>query len=316
MDEFDRFLKRLDSEKDMDHFIQYVNEIIEDVVREPETEEEFRARHGRFGGRPRHERTFLKKVLKLIQLMINKGRDRDAFQALVLFRSTLKTSNKRVLGHNLCETHKWLDSMIKAFTGEPLPQSGVRRTFDGRRTYDKSMPLWIEFEDGLKWRAFQKDIRSTRYWDFAAATRTFRPAYVANLCNGEDEVRVEEYDHGSQACFHHSSFDPLEWLQTKAWSEIRNSVFSTIGTILPTQLTEQIFGLVLGLEEIPSHPTLISEELVDPPEHTVEGQSKHGLEDPQSRSRRRIKPQYRCYFMDSKAQAVDEHYSESGNVFG
>lgn len=56
------------------------------------------------------------------------------------------------------------------------------------------------------------------------------------------------------SCFHEYSLYMLGVLQRKAWSETRYRVFSTIGTILPPELTERIFEATLAADELALDP--------------------------------------------------------------
>jgi hypothetical protein len=64
-------------------------------------------------------------------------------------------------------------------------------------------------------------------------------------------------------CFHDNCLDLLEWLQTRAWSETRYRVFSTIGTLLPAELTERVFECTLDAEDVPLDPRVKERLVID-----------------------------------------------------
>ena len=50
--------------------------------------------------------------------------------------------------------------------------------------------------------------------------------------------------------------DLLEWLQKKAWREIRTKVLRTISLRLPAEMTELVIEWVLIAEDVPNVPTV------------------------------------------------------------
>ena len=55
-------------------------------------------------------------------------------------------------------------------------------------------------------------------------------------------------------CFHQKSISMLNWLQIKAWSEVRANLMLTVGSKLPADLVEYLFMVILELEGIPVDP--------------------------------------------------------------
>jgi hypothetical protein len=103
--------------------------------------------------------------------------------------------------------------------------------------------------------------------------------------------RNRKYNASKDTCFHTRTFDLLEWLQTKAWSEIRARVFQAVGPYLPTEITEDIFEFALVAEGIPLHPQLEENALVNAPDSA-------GLESQPPRHEKRLKAEYRCWYAE------------------
>lgn len=94
-------------------------------------------------------------------------------------------------------------------------------------------------------------------------------------------------------CYHLYNLNLLELLHKKAFGEVKSKVFLTIGTVLPTELTEQIFEFVMAAEEVPLEPRVRDTilEPVDP--ELVEMKGRRFTE------RTKVKEEYRCNRMPS-----------------
>ncbi|KAK5170242.1 uncharacterized protein LTR77_004828 [Saxophila tyrrhenica] len=114
--------------------------------------------------------------------------------------------------------------------------------------------------DGLQWCLGPTDRpHLLRYRNFASAARLLRTAYLEHNCNSpqddeDDDDYAPSWRRQPPDCFHQSSRDMLEFLQKRAWPEIRYNVFSTAGTVLPAELTEHVFQYALSAEELPLEP--------------------------------------------------------------
>lgn len=185
--------------------------------------------------------------------------------------------------------HDRIDRIIKAFVDDTIRARitavlGVNALPDPRRG-----PL----EDGevevhsFRWTPIATDADGPFYWDFASTIRPLHTAYMDRICSYDsllDKVDAPERDNSSACCFHQKSVQLLNWLQTRAWSELCTNVFLTIGTILPPELTEYVFECALEAQGVPLNPKT-SET------HTVEPESKLSL---RHRYYRSTKPAYKC----------------------
>jgi hypothetical protein len=306
LEEMDDVLGRIDIREDVQRFIDYVRRIIPNAFQQEPTAEEYASESGTAVYRP----VILVKSFKLIQLIIDQGRHEDAFHILVLLKSVIRRANSRVYALDCGYVHQTFDRVIRAFISERSAMKGVKVS-DLIHKPGNNTP-WIRVAiDGITWHQFWKDTRHLRYWDFAAAARTLRAAYVAATCMEKSE---HEYpDHCTMTCFHSSSLDLLDRLQTKAWSEIRANVFQTIGTLLPTELTERVFEFALVSEDIPLHPMVDANVLTDPPESIVQTAKARKLEPPPPRYKRRIKEPYLCSVFERQPAHLLEFYLKPGD---
>lgn len=253
----------LSDHDNLERYIGYVRRIIPQAAQwEISKPEIFEARL-ELPTHPTDERLFIKKAFQLIQTIIDYNREKDAFHALVLLKSSIRASYPRMQGGELLELHTLLDKAIRAFVARDATNKGAKFIFN----LALNGGLIFDFE-GLKWH--QRSLarkRHTLHWDFAAAAQLLEQSFFEDFCRSRVMHENNEYDSCSECCFHSASLDLLDWLSTKAWSEIRHNVFSTIGTRLPTELTERIFEYALAAEKIDSDPRLIEYRRVTGPEH-------------------------------------------------
>lgn len=94
------------------------------------------------------------------------------------------------------------------------------------------------------------------YFDFATPARAMFAA-MRERCLG---ARLNQW------CHHVTDLPMLDCLQQGAYNEIRTKVFLTAGTLLPVELTEQIFVYAMQAEEMPMFPqpgVISAQESVD-----------------------------------------------------
>lgn len=92
-------------------------------------------------------------------------------------------------------------------------------------------PLHRQDSNAISWS-------SSFYWDFAAARRELWDTWVTKE---------------SPTCWHRQTLKLLEFVQKRAYGEIRAKVMLTIGTKLPPELTESVFERAMLAEEAPLH---------------------------------------------------------------
>jgi hypothetical protein len=222
---------------------------------------------------PTDGRLFVDKAFQLVQVLIDNGREKDAFQTLVLLKSVVRICNPRMQDLKLRGIHAILDTLIRAFVAREPNSHGARYRLARSLHADFIMDL-----SGVSWRPGR---RHAWYWDFSTAAKTLDSVYFERRCArvGGTSNADRDLDERSGCCIHSTSIELLDWLQTKAWSEIRNNVFQTIGTLLPTELTERIFEYALDVEKISHDPKLVRYVRVNPPKlpmgHSASNPSGH-----------------------------------------
>ena len=283
----------------MDRFVEYVHHIIPEAFQKSWPMEEYNAQPSDSWEQVRNEDPVLVKCFKLVQTMIDHDREKDAFHVLVLLKSVFRKINERTFGVNFELAHTTLDRVIRDFIAEVSDLQDAKAAKANLTSTVSNNTPWLGM-DGITWHQATKSRPHSRYWDFAAATRPLQTAYFYNICNNKEIDENAEFDDDTYTCFHSNSFDLLHRLQIKAWSEIRSNVFQTIGTLLPTELTERIFEFALAAEEIPLQPKVYQDVLVQPPEDMVQGAVERKVEPPPARWRRRIEERYKCCVLERK----------------
>lgn len=219
---------------DMERYLAYVRRIIPEATRREMTSDEVLEARLDPPVHPTDNEAFIENAFQLIQVLVDCSRDKDALHVLVLLKSSIRVSYARMQDGRLAEHHALLNSAIRAFVAKcPLDEGAESKLYIRENFVDIMV-------NGLTWRQ-QSDSgrRHTWYWDFAAAKRHLNGAYFDTWCYDrvpEDRILHNnvEYDSRSDCCFHSASLGLLDWLQTKAWSEIRYNVFCTAGSKLPT----------------------------------------------------------------------------------
>ncbi|KAF2036203.1 hypothetical protein EK21DRAFT_106308 [Setomelanomma holmii] len=80
-----------------------------------------------------------------------------------------------------------------------------------------------------------------RYTDAVKACQHVRECMSRHACKATAKSK----------CVYNTLLPTLEILQKRAYHETRHKVFQTIGTLLPAELTERVFGYALVAEDIP-----------------------------------------------------------------
>ena len=271
---------------DIDYYIEHVHRIIPRAFQQSETEHERNDRTSHLCKKvfPTHVPSVLAKAVTLIQSIIDQGRDREAFHLFILLKTEMRETRSRVRGRWLHEAHETSDKMMGAFSTQIPIERGARSHIV---VPDGHLNVRLELQ-GLHWRQLD-DVRGkhNEYWDFAGAARNLQRAYTEKLCTGAKRSRGTRVVNPGCPCFHTRSADLLEWLQTKAWSEIRARVFQAVGPYLPPEITEDVFEFALVAEGIPLHPRL--EEKA-----SVSASDLAGLVSQPPRQAKRLKAEYRC----------------------
>ena len=208
-----------------ERFANYVLRILPEAVSKEATFEESLERRDR-------KDYFLCKVMRMIQMLVDRDLTVEALQVLVLLKALFKRSNTRIRYSYHEKEHAIIDVTIKMFVGEsgfPEPEM------------DGSMLRTPE----LHWCSPLGERRDRFHWNFASAARTLRSSYLATDSNGSLEGNCDRNQDHYDCCFHDHSIDLVDWLQRKAWSEVRVKVLQTIGTILPAELMEHVLNMPL-----------------------------------------------------------------------
>ena len=164
----------------------------------------------------------------------------ETFHALVLFKSLLNVRNPRVEGIIHANVHGEIDFLIENFVNTAQVPACIGGCPSSKNDLTGSTQ---DRYSGLTWRGRGENTRPF-FWDFAASGRVLRSAYRTFRCRSSPDE-----------CFHEYSIALLDWLQKKAWSEIRANVLLTVGDLLPAELAEWIFEAALEAEEVPNDPT-------------------------------------------------------------
>ena len=279
----------LDAE--LDYYIEHVHRIIPKAFRQMPTEDEMYDRESHTPNAfPTHVPAVLSKAITLIQPIIKHGRDRDAFHVFVTLKAVLRKLSPRVYESKLNEAHEILDKVMGAFVAQIPVDKSARSHIVG---FDGHLNVRLELQD-VKWRQLDTISKQPgQYWDFASAARILQTAYLKKLCVGPNYMprRNREYNPRRDTCIHTRTFELLDWLQTKAWSEIRARVFQAVGPYFPAEITEDTFEFALVAEGIPLHPRL--EENVP-----VRASDSASLESQPPGHDKRLKANYRCWYVE------------------
>jgi hypothetical protein len=274
---------------------------------------------------------FMEKSLSLVQHMIDIDQKDMVLHALVTLKSVHRNGNKYRREDDLGDAHEYIDDLIRAFVSENVRSRDrscslgwSSSTDEGRKDHHKEDHVChIEFGD-LRWPSAPRN-QKYRYRNFALATRILSKEYFhkqrrAYACvfdgsGSEPDNQWYDDDYGRSKtfdCFHRSSIKMLEWLQTRAWSEIRANVMLTAGSLLPAEIAERVFEFALQVEEIPSHPTV--KDTVDS-ESSEAGRRREYYGKIRRRNLVRMKSLYRCQAIKERGHDSISADSDS-SIFG
>lgn len=253
---------------------------------------------------------FLGRCQSLVQRMIDIDQGDMVLHALVTLKSIHRYGNQRLRNKGLSDAHDDIDELIRAYVTEDVPESCKMYLSESSHSMDKrNHECRIEMGN-LNWPA-RTGKSENRYHNFARAARILRTAYldedqyeapcVYGIGEREFSSDPDDRDYNPYTCFHHSSKDMLDWLQTRAWSEIRSNVLLSMGRILPAEIAERVFESALEVEDIPSRPSVKEKIMVEFP-RTQYGRRGRRLLYTKMRSRTviRTKSLYRCEGFDSE----------------
>lgn len=198
------------------------------------------------------EPLFVQKTLALVQEVIDQGRVRLVMHILVLLKSLHHNKTLRVEHTNHRHAHDKLDLAVRGFVEGDIvcPVSRHCCSEDCGR-WDHSQHGCNIRIAGLRWYGPPMRVGRGDFWDFASAFRALKAAYLAHRCsNPRDSYDWDEH----RGCFHTQIIDLLDWLEKKAWAEVRLKVLLLTGKQLPAELAERAFECVLEAEGIASQP--------------------------------------------------------------
>lgn len=205
-------------------------------------------------GKPEDDQAFFMKATMLINRLMHEDGIVTALHALILLMSFYRQSSRRVgpdKGY-LSTAHRTITRLVRALVEDEIPEFARVGAECLTHPNDHENHLGeIEYE-GLSWRSAPKDHRNL-YWNFAEPARLLRLAYFDKDLSHR-ECESPSYRPYEDECFHGVCLDTLNWLQIKAWSEIRTSAFLIAEPKLPAEIVESIFEYALLFEDIPSDP--------------------------------------------------------------
>lgn len=257
---------------------------------------------------------FLDRCLSLVQYLIDINQSDMVLHALVTLKSIHRYGNQRLRNKGLSDAHDDIDELIRAYVTEDVPESCKISLSEWSDSVDKRNHDGRIEMGNLNWPA-RTGKSEDRYHNFARAARILRTAYldedqyeapcIYGIGEREFSMDPDDRDYNRYTCFHHSSKDMLDWLQTKAWSEIRSNVLLSMGRILPAEIAERVFESALEAEDIPSRPSVKEKIMVEFPRAPYGRRGKNvWYTKARSRPVVRTKSLYRCEGFDSEDDDV------------
>ncbi|KAK4892083.1 hypothetical protein LTR27_009433 [Elasticomyces elasticus] len=272
--------------EDADRFAKYVRDCLKPALRMDGVWDEQPRFHS-----PEKPNTFISKLFRLLQNMVHQDLSIPTLRAMVYAKTAFRGSLQRVDTGEQEAAHHYLDEAIHAFVGNAQrPDCAEKPHPDDHRNHDCTVRV-----TGLVWYQGSCGWEGIEYWDYASAVRELRGAFTKHdsLCRTNDYDDEYDYDYGyrrnrrSPKCFHENSFAMIEWLQKKAWGEIRSNLLRIVGNRLPVELADSIFEYALEAEGVPAQPTLKEKYRPEP----TASQRRRGRK-PCLRSRRKL--EYTC----------------------
>ncbi|KAK5709827.1 hypothetical protein LTR17_019441 [Elasticomyces elasticus] len=241
--------------EDADRFAKYVRDCLKPALRMDRVWDEQPRFHS-----PEKPNTFISKLFQLLQNMVHQDLSVPTLCAMVYAETAFRGSLQRVDVGEQEAAHHCLDEAIHAFVGDAeRPECADEPNPKDHRNHDCTIRV-----TGLVWYQGSCGWEGIEYWDYASAVRELRGAFKKhdNLCRANDSNDGYGYDYGyrrnrqSPNCFHENSFAMIEWLQMKAWGEIRSNLLRVVGNRLPVELADSIFEYALEAEGVPAQPGL------------------------------------------------------------
>ena len=228
---------------DLEHWFQYLCRTLASAVEKgPRSDEEYGD----------ETLKFVDKFFMVVQTFLDRDDPGGAFNLLILLKCLYSKPQSRLSNHQARLVHRAIDDACMALINGTSPPQ-LPRPHSARSDPTIRSPFDSTLGDGsLKWDRASSS--STKNWRLASLTSTLGKLYRSKL--ETEDCHVSYVDYVGERCFHTLSVDLLWELQRRAWSEVRYNVFSTIGTVLPSELTEHVFEYALSAAQLPSDPTI------------------------------------------------------------
>ncbi|KAK3674059.1 hypothetical protein LTR78_005906 [Recurvomyces mirabilis] len=219
---------------------------------------------------------YIEKAMKVVGGTIGDLNPSGTLRALITLYTTLGPGCVRVRMGERSRARSCVDRAIRALVDPSNIQPQNIECHQGDCEGGNHQTCFRSIEVGrLRWMEDPDMTGPPSYWDFASVLRELKASYSEATCeyDGDRSDEADEDESYTRACFHKDSIDLLEWLQKKAWQEVRTKVATTAGSRLPVELVDQIMECALHAESIPLEPTV---RTMREPE-TPESVSKYGF---------------------------------------
>ena len=206
---------------DLDHFFNYVFRILSEPPSARGMDDGMLAVY-----ETRPQGTVLSKVFALIQAMVDRGLTmKKLFHTLVRLKSLYHGGTKRFcsLGEDFDEEedfHDYVDDAIRTILGDEEKDDDDDEEEDEITRCGRSGSGEKDSGDSTQHELFLEESGRVlswvsppappcfEFWDFAAAARNLRSGHPVEMCSGT-------------TCIHENNLYLQDWLQKKAWTEIR-----------------------------------------------------------------------------------------------
>ncbi|KAK3653401.1 hypothetical protein LTR56_004605 [Elasticomyces elasticus] len=267
---------------DAQHFLAYVETSIKHAfARETRSDERAcdessEVDHSKF--------TLFDKIMTLIGLMLDYNGNFACFNMVLLAKTLYHGESERVQYIKLSHAHEELDEVLHALVDAPEDN---RVGCDTKEYPEDHRKHSCEIEaGGLCWYDRPDSEKGIQYWNFASAARTLLAAYndEGHGCSLSDP---RNYRYHEEKCLHVHSAKLLDWLQKKAWGEVRSNVTRVVGNRLPVELADSIVDFALEGEQIPAIPGIFENYRPENTDFNKERGLRHRIES-------RLKADYVC----------------------